>query len=139
MSIRVMSQVWDFGPDDATMKLVLLALADIADDQGKCWPSMERIAQRGCMSDRNARRIIRKLEDVGWLRVQTHPGRNKTNTYWVTKPDTALSALTDCPPGHLEHENRTPKVTKPDTALSAKPSVTIIEPPIIEAAPPKKA
>jgi hypothetical protein len=128
MSVKVMSWVWEQGPGDATMKLVLLALADIADDEGKCWPSVVRVAQRGCMSERNARRIIRKLEEGGWLQVEQHPGRNKTNTYWIAKPDKALSALTDCPPGQMEQENRTNSAQKPDKALSAKPSRTIKEP-----------
>lgn len=128
MSVRVMSLVWECGPDDAAMRLVLLALADIADDDGKCWPSMVRIAQRGCMSERNARRIVRKLEDDGWLRTEQHPGRNKTNTYWLTKPDKALSARTDCPPGQVERQNRTNDAFKPDMAMSAKPSRTINEP-----------
>lgn len=131
MSIKVMSWVWDQGPDDQTELLVLLALADIADDAGKCWPSVGTLAGRCRMSDRNVRRVIRKLEDGGWLATEQHPGRNRTNTYRIQKPDTAMSARTICPPGQNEQENRTKSTTKPDTAMSAEPSRTIKEPSIV--------
>ena len=37
MSIRVMSAVWAIALPDSE-KLVMLALADWSDDDGKCWP-----------------------------------------------------------------------------------------------------
>lgn len=124
MSVKLMTQVWDSGPADPTERFVLLALADIADEDGKCWPSVGRIADRCCMSERNARRILRKLEDAGWIAIKTQPGRNQTNLYKIGKPDTAMSARTNCPPGQMEHENRTNEALKPDTAMSAEPSLT---------------
>jgi hypothetical protein len=30
-----------------TLKLILMALADAADDQGVCWPSVSTLARRG--------------------------------------------------------------------------------------------
>lgn len=127
MSIKIMSMIWEDGPEGPTERFLLLALADIADDRGKCWPSVERIAQRCCMSERNARRILRKLEETGWLETEVHPGRNRTNTYWIRKPD-KLSAQTDCQPGQSRPENRTNQTVKPDTAMSAKPSENHQEP-----------
>jgi len=120
VSVRIMTMVWDGGPSDPTDRFVLLAMADMADDDGKCWPSVARIAQRCCMSERNARRIIRKLELAGWVLTQVQPGRNQTNRYQITKPDIAVSARTDCPPGQMEHENRTNEALKPDIAVSAR-------------------
>lgn len=129
MSIKVMSWVWDEGPREPTERFLLLALADIADDAGKCWPAVGTVAARCCMSERNARRIIRKLEDGGWLETQAQAGRNHTNVYHIRKPDN-LSARTICPPGQMKHENRTNEALKPDTAMSAEPSRTIKEPSI---------
>lgn len=126
-----MSWVWDEGPKDPTERFLLLAMADIADDKGLCWPSVGTVADRCCMSERNARRVIRKLELTGWVMTETQPGRNHSNRYTITKPDTAMSARTICPPGHLEHENRTNYSIKPDTAMSAEPSRTVKEPSII--------
>jgi hypothetical protein len=136
MSIRVMSAVWDNGPEDQGELLVLLALADYADDNGYCWPAMPSVAAKARMSERNARRIVRKLEASGLLLVEENRGRNATNRYRViapvAKPDT-VSGFEKT--GHLRHENRTfearkPDIcdTKPDTAMSDEPSITIKEP-----------
>lgn len=127
MSIRIMSWVWDSGPADQAQTMVLLAIADFCDDSGMCWPSVASIAQKARMSERNARRIIRALQDAGWLDIEEQRGRNQTNRYRVKKPD-IVSARTECPPGQMEHENRTNGARKPDTAMSAEPSRTIREP-----------
>jgi hypothetical protein len=62
MSIRVLTQVWDSDRLKGTELLVLLCLADYANDEGICWPSMGRIAMRTRQSSRNARRMIERLE-----------------------------------------------------------------------------
>lgn len=121
-----MTWVWDHGPDDQGELLVLLALADHADDAGLCWPSMASIASKARMSERNARRVVRKLQDAGILTVEPQRGRSQTNTYRIVKPDT-MSARTQCPPGQMKHKNRTNEAQKPDTAMSAEPSRTINE------------
>lgn len=128
MSIEIMSWVWDEGPQDATERFVMLAMADIADDSGLCWPAVATIAARCCMSERNARRVIRKLEDGGWVATDAGAGRNNTNRYRLRKPDIAMSARTNCPPGQIGQENRTNATGKPDTAMSAESSRTIKEP-----------
>lgn len=43
----------------STQKFVLLALADIADDDGVCWPSVSTIAKRCAVSTRTVRRALR--------------------------------------------------------------------------------
>ena len=127
MSIKIMQWVWDEGPEEATEMLVLLALADIADDEGLCWPSVARIARKCRMSDRNARRIIRRLEDGGWLLTQEQRGRNQTNRYTIQKPDKKIGQFVRA--DKCDMENRTNATVKPDTAMSAEPSRTVsIEP-----------
>lgn len=138
MSVRIMSAIWESGPADQAECMLLLALADMADDDGICWPAMATVADRARMSERNARRVVRRLEDAGWLVTDGQRGRHNTNRYRVTKPDEmsaksdikpdTTSARTKCPPGQNEHENRTTATQKPDTAMSAEPSRTIKEP-----------
>lgn len=77
MSIRVMTRVWDEGPDQQGELLVLLALADFANDEGVAWPSMETIASRARMEVRSTRRVIRRLEEKGWLTVKEGGGRGR--------------------------------------------------------------
>ncbi len=70
MSILAMNWVWtleDLGPSET---LVLLALADAADDDGFCWPSQAFLARKSRQTDRNVRRILARLEKMGLLRVE---------------------------------------------------------------------
>jgi hypothetical protein len=62
VSIRLMSQVWAL---DLTQqkKIILLALADHADDEGYCFPSIRRVAWKTGYSRRSVQRIIRSLEE----------------------------------------------------------------------------
>jgi len=53
----------------APEKLVLLAMADHAHDDGtKCWPSISRIAKKSSTTGRGVQKIIRRLEQVHFLR-----------------------------------------------------------------------
>ena len=46
-----------------TPKLILMSLADAADDFGVCWPSVPTVATKCCVSTRTVRRVMKKLED----------------------------------------------------------------------------
>ena len=90
MSIKVMSWVWDNGPKDPTERLMLLALADWADDSGSCYPSMVGIAEKTAVTERGARGIVRRLEASGWITIKTGGGRGGKNVYRIlmVKPGT---------------------------------------------------
>ena len=45
----------------STAKLVLLALADAADDEGNCWPSVATIARKAGVTTRTVRRVMETL------------------------------------------------------------------------------
>ncbi len=69
MSIALMTAVWVL-PVPPARKLVLLALADWADDDGgQCFPSIRTIALRASISDRQAQRHMRSLMRDGWIAV----------------------------------------------------------------------
>ena len=44
-----------------TPKLILMALADAANDYGVCWPSVSTVARKCCVSVRTVRRVMQKL------------------------------------------------------------------------------
>jgi hypothetical protein len=56
MSIRVMTAVWDHADVSGGDLLVLLAMADWADDDGRrCFPTQGTLAAKSRMTDRNLR------------------------------------------------------------------------------------
>ena len=69
-------------------KLVLLKLADQANDDGICWPSYETIAEACEVDRRSVMRHVKKLEEEGFLRVEriydTKNKKNASNRYHLT-------------------------------------------------------
>ena len=70
MSVRVLAKVWDHFPGGGSELLLLLALADWADDAGRCWPAMSAIGDKCRLSRSQALRVAHKLIDDGFLIVE---------------------------------------------------------------------
>jgi hypothetical protein len=83
MSIRIISLVWQQGPKDRSQRLLMLAIADCANDQGFCWPSVATLAVKSCMSERTALRSLRVLEEEGWLKIARKSHEHKGNSYEI--------------------------------------------------------
>ena len=83
MSIKIMSYIWDHSPQKGTHLLMLLTIADHANDQGEAWPSIKRLAHRCRVGERQAQYIIRDLEESGELVVDHAVGRNHTSLYTI--------------------------------------------------------
>jgi hypothetical protein len=86
MSIRLMTDVWDTAVSPATTRLVLLALADQANDEGVCWPFMATIASRAGCGLSTARKACAELENQGLLRREfrkAEDGDNDRSIYVV--------------------------------------------------------
>ena len=66
MSVKVSSWVWGLETltDNAPL-LVLLALADAANDEGYCWHNQKTLCKKSRQSASTARRALRKLEAMG--------------------------------------------------------------------------
>lgn len=81
MSNRLLSLAWKV-PVSAMAKLVLVRLADRADDQGHCWPSIASLARDTGANDRTVQRALRTLRDAGhvdWMAGNS----NVANKYHV--------------------------------------------------------
>ena len=65
MSIEVMNDVWRYSKAKGTDRLVLIALADQANDQRECWPSVSSIGKKCLLTPRNVQKRIRSLEELG--------------------------------------------------------------------------
>jgi DNA-binding Lrp family transcriptional regulator len=79
-----MSTVWDLQAETHTQKLVLLALADNANDESGCWPAIGTIAKKCNLSPQGVRDQIDRLEELGLLTLEhrfTKEGRQTSNFY----------------------------------------------------------
>ena len=88
MSIRVMTRVWDHSRSRNGERLVLLAIADFADDHGRAFPSVASLRTKSAMSERGVQQAITRLQELGELCVEIGAGPHGVNVYWVK-----LSAL----------------------------------------------
>ena len=62
MSIAAMSCALALRGVTSSEKLLLLALANYADENMRCWPSQKRLAEDTCLSDRTIRTLMTELE-----------------------------------------------------------------------------
>lgn len=123
-----MSQVWEHSQAKGGALVVLLAIADFADDSGKAWPSVETLAKKARMKERNVQLSIRKLRKLGELRV-SKPGKFRSNTYHVAQMGAIFT-----PPQSLRVHPTTPQDVVDYTPrvhpTTPEPSLTVSEPPI---------
>lgn len=83
MSIKAYKAVWEHSQQSGGALVVLLALADHANDDGYCWPGVGRIARYANIKERQVQRHIRTLEDAGEIETRQGDGRGNTNVYYI--------------------------------------------------------
>lgn len=67
MSISIMSAVWQLQDLSHTEKLVLLALADNANDEGVCWPAVDTLSRKCSLNKSTISEVIDRLNDYGFV------------------------------------------------------------------------
>lgn len=93
MSTRIMALVWPLRMPP-TQKAVLVSLADQANDDGVCWPSVGTICERTCLSERAVRNALRALADGGLIASTERAGRS---TFYTIHPGTSCTPAPDAP------------------------------------------
>lgn len=83
MSIFCMTAVWERSQHSGTHLLMLLAIADFSDDDGRAYPSVPTLARKCRMKERNARYILAELVDSGELSTQVGKGPKGSNVYKI--------------------------------------------------------
>ena len=89
MSTKYLFAAMKARTDNPATKLVLIYLADSANDKGKCWPSISTIA-KGC--ECSARTVSRKLEElivmgfIDWEN-RSNKGFKTSNMYQLLDPE----------------------------------------------------
>src|SRR4051812_44128400 len=88
MSVRVTSWAWDQHVGDDKAKLVLLKLADQANDDGICWPSRRTIAGACETSLSSVSRCTARLAELGLIKIEPRArpadGGQSSNEYHFT-------------------------------------------------------
>ena len=67
MSVQAITCAMALRGISPTEKLLLLALANYADERMRCWPSQRRLAEDTCLTDRTVRSLLAELERRGML------------------------------------------------------------------------
>lgn len=84
MSIKIMSRVWEQSKQGGSQLLLLLAIADNANDSGYAWPGQEYLAKKIRMNRRSIPRLTKKLEDARELFINDRSDKGKSIQYIVT-------------------------------------------------------
>lgn len=106
MSIKIMTTVWDKADANGSELLMLLALADMANDTGICWPSIDHLAKKVRLDRRQAIRLLDKLESKGYISKKRRS--NQTTIYRVNVGDIQDTCHTRHPGSDIQD---TPEVT----------------------------
>lgn len=67
MSFKALSWAWEADVDTPGRKLVLVGLAQFANDKQECWPSQKTLAERTLQSERTVREHLAWLEATGFI------------------------------------------------------------------------
>jgi hypothetical protein len=83
MSIRMMTLVWDQSQHKGSELLLMLAIADNANDQGVAYPSIRTLAKKTRLHPHHVKKLLRVLEASGELITKVGAGPRGCNEYRV--------------------------------------------------------
>lgn len=117
MSIGVMTWVWTHSQSRNGARLVLLAIADCAsDDGGNAWPSIDTIRRKANLkSDRTVQAAIKELVDLGELKVKANAGPGGVNRYTVIMRTPVPTPARFAPPQDLHPAEFAGVETEPES------------------------
>lgn len=96
MAARMVKWALEVRPLHRSQKGVLVALADMANGDGQCWPSHDRLAERAGLSASTVARALKGLADAKLIEVEPQrlaDGTRQTSLITVFplgRPDPAL-------------------------------------------------
>jgi hypothetical protein len=127
-----MNRVWEASRQSVGALLVLLAIADFADDDGIAYPSIGTLARKARLSPRQVQRVIADLVAASELIVQPGGGRQGSHLFRVAvgreegKTQVPRQNVTpdnlSPPPRHRRREGVTPASGEGVTPATPEPS-----------------
>lgn len=131
MSVSTMAAAWKGSIHGGTELLMLLAIADFADDEGNAYPSIGTLAKKCRMKQRNVNYLIKTLQESGELEIRIGQGPKGTNRYRINVHRLAMQSLAGVQQSaRLQRSAHTPAkhCTPPLQPIADKPSVNHQEP-----------
>ncbi|MBO1502153.1 helix-turn-helix domain-containing protein [Serratia proteamaculans] len=115
MSMNLMAQAMSIKVGNPLRKLVLIKIADNANDKGECWPSYQHVADHCECSKSAVRAHIEALIKMGLITKENRLGEkngkgNTSNIYYLTLDNPMLSEST-APCAVKKHRGVSPKST----------------------------
>ena len=96
MSIEYMTRVWkDESIKNITELIMMLALADFANEDGTCYPGIETLAFKTRVETRTVQSIIRRLQSSGKVKTEFNASHLKTNLYTLYPDKTGGRVIVD--------------------------------------------
>ena len=86
MSVRVSTWVWHETTAKGNDRLMLLALADNANDDGWCWPGVAQLVDKTMLGRSTVFRRLDVLEAAGLVERYTRADAGRTTVYRVAVP-----------------------------------------------------
>ena len=140
MSFKLVAQVFDIRVGNPLRKMVLIKLADQANDDGYCWPSYETLAYSCEISRSSVINHIKWLakNDFLWIekRYDKDAQKNLSNIYHLTlskgKQAKDVGGVAATPVQEMNHEGVVQEIHHPSVGDTPKPIIESISKPIIE-------
>lgn len=124
MSVEAIKWAFDFDAKNSSEKAILLALANYADAEGRCFPGQESIAKKAACSDRTVRTVLADLEARG---IISREERRRKDGY-RTSDDILIVPLSTSPENSSGKEKPHRKISSTSPENSSGP--TSFEPPV---------
>ncbi|WP_461119562.1 helix-turn-helix domain-containing protein [Saccharothrix stipae] len=120
-----MTWVWEHAEVAGTDLLLLLAIADAADDQGRnAWPSVADLARKTRLDERTVQRRLKRLHGRGDIAIEPGGGRRRNRYAILRFPNTGQqrSAPRSTPPPPATRRTTTPRPLQTGRRHSRQPS-----------------
>lgn len=82
MNYAIQDMIYAWGPKDAKLRGVLLAIAAHADKNGVAYPGLLTLADKCCCDVRTVQRRLESLERAGWMSIQRRARSIETARGW---------------------------------------------------------
>lgn len=115
MSMRMMTLVWEKSQHKGSELLLLLAIADNANDQGLAYPSLNTLAKKTRLDRRHVKRLVRVVERSGELIVSIGTGPRGCNEYLIVEGGGQLAPRRKSTGGVQVQKGGAPTPPEPNT------------------------